>query len=135
MVTVALFLDLRILGTISALVPYNLSTGCWMLLDRENSFNNCENRTADDTMNKDVGIIELDRTVEANADDVPSNAVAGNFNRAVTAVVQDSRHQWTNLQNKIESIHGDVKKYIQPGLLFTCRFGGNRMTGQTRMHV
>ena len=103
------FLDLRLTGSITSLVPLHFSTGCYVLIDRPNGYGDCEGRVTHYTMNKDHGFVELDGSVEGDADDVPRNAVTGNFNRAVAAAVQDSRRQWANLRAEIRRVYGDVK--------------------------
>ncbi|KAJ4299024.1 hypothetical protein N0V90_004268 [Kalmusia sp. IMI 367209] len=74
---VAPFLDLRLTTPVLTLVPHNLSTGCYVLIDRPDGFGDCEDRVTHYTMNKDHGFVELDGTVEGDSDDVPRNVVAG----------------------------------------------------------
>ncbi|KAF2264090.1 hypothetical protein CC78DRAFT_544454 [Lojkania enalia] len=103
------FLDLRLTGSISSQVPYNLSTGCYFLLDGPNGRSDCRNRITHYSMNKDHGWVYLNGTIVADADDVPRNEVPGNFVRAVTAAVEDSQRQWEHLRDEIRRVYGTAK--------------------------
>ncbi|KAF1948529.1 CinY protein [Byssothecium circinans] len=103
------FIDLRANGSIAEQVPRDLSTGCYVLIDKAKGVLQCKNRVTHFTMNKDHGIVELSGSATGDPDDVPRNAVAGNFEKAVAAAVTGSREQWANLRSEIIKTYGQEK--------------------------
>jgi hypothetical protein len=95
------FMDLTATGSIDALVPANLSTGCFSL-----SPFGCSDRITHGSLNKDHGIINLDGTFGEVGQGTPRGQVPGNFQLAVGAAVRDSRRQWANLRAKIQMEYG-----------------------------
>lgn len=103
------FMDLRLTGPITELVPRDLSTGCYVLLDSADGKLSCKDRVTHHSMNKDHGVVELDGTVEGDPDDVPRNEVVGNFEKAVALAIKTSREQWANLRSEITRMYGEEK--------------------------
>jgi hypothetical protein len=108
------FLDLRLSGSIISQVPYNLSTGCYVLIDTTPGKGDCKDRVTHSTINKDGGIITLDGSITGDEDDL-RNLVPGNFARAVNAAVLDSRRQWRLMKDEIRCVYG-----IQKGDRMIC---------------
>ena len=111
------FLDLRAQNDISAQVPYNLSTGCFsgILTDGavgqpghplEPGSSDCTGRITHFTLNKDNGIID---PVTGRASDpgpnTPRSNLEGNFQRAVSAAIKDSRRQWMFFREDLRRLY------------------------------
>lgn len=108
------FLDLRSTNNITSLVPRNLTTGCFNVAEMlpgnggTGSFG-CRNRIAHLNLNKDHGVIPLEGAITADGNDVPRNAVDGNFRAAVLGAVGDAQERWKNFRDELQIQHGAEK--------------------------
>ncbi|KIW04647.1 uncharacterized protein PV09_04392 [Verruconis gallopava] len=112
------FLDLRGENEISEQVPYNLSTGCFggILTDGpegkaghplEPGSKDCSGRITHHTLNKDNGIIDpVTGSTESPGPGTPRSDFPGNFERAVSAAIRDTRRQWRHFREEIRRTYG-----------------------------
>jgi hypothetical protein len=113
-----LFLDLRAENNISDMIPFDLSTGCFggLLTDGpigkaghplEPGSLDCTGRITHHTLNKDNGIIDgVTGKTTAPGPNTPRSDHAGNFQRAVTAAIRDSRRAWRHFREEIRRSYG-----------------------------
>jgi hypothetical protein len=118
------FLDLRGENDISEQVPHNLSTGCFggLLTDGpvgkaghplEPGSMDCTGRITHHTLNKDNGLIDqVTGSVSSPGPNTPRSNFPGNFQRAVTAAVKDSRRQWRHFREAIRRTYGTERGNI-----------------------
>ncbi|KAK0610901.1 hypothetical protein B0T14DRAFT_529285 [Immersiella caudata] len=90
-------------------IPYNLSTGCFVINDKTPGEGDCAGRVTHHTLTKDHGIINLDGSFGSVGPDTPrSEAVPENFHLAVEAAVAASRDLWTNFRAELRKRYGRV---------------------------
>ncbi|KAK1831290.1 Opticin [Podospora conica] len=122
--------DLAATGPINpAQIPYNLSTGCFVLPDKTPGVGGCTDRVTHHTLTKDHGIIYLNGSFGTAGPDTPrSESVPGNFELAVQAAVEDSRAVWANLRTKLRQEFGEARgdlmicALVSDNPLRNCRF-------------
>jgi hypothetical protein len=96
-------LDLR--GNSTPTVPYELTTGCYVLRDRVPGVAECERRVTHAALNKDTGLIDPN-TGMATAPTKPRGKVGSNFAKAVVAAIVETRHQWQDFRFALETSYG-----------------------------
>ncbi|KAF1979347.1 hypothetical protein BU23DRAFT_549352 [Bimuria novae-zelandiae CBS 107.79] len=119
-----LFLDLRAENNITDQVPHDLSTGCFggIMTDGpegkaghplEPGSLDCTGRVTHHTLNKDNGVIDYitGETSEAGPN-TPRSDIPGNFERAVSAAIRDSRRQWRYFREQIRRTYGKERGNI-----------------------
>lgn len=118
------FLDLRGENDISEQVPHNLSTGCFggLLTDGpvgksghplEPGSIDCTGRITHHTLNKDNGLIDqVTGNVSTPGPNTPRSNFPGNFQRAVSAAIADSRRQWRHFRESIRRTYGTERGNI-----------------------
>lgn len=118
------FLDLRGENDISEQVPHNLSTGCFGGLFTDGPVGkaghplepgsiDCTGRITHHTLNKDNGLIDqATGNVSIPGPNTPRSDFPGNFQRAVTAAIKDSRRQWRHFRESIRRTYGTERGNI-----------------------
>lgn len=118
------FLDLRAENNISDQVPHDLSTGCFggIMTDGpegkaghplEPGSLDCTGRVTHHTLNKDNGIIDwITGKTTKSGPNTPRSDVPGNFERAVSAAIKDSRRQWRYFREQIRRTYGKERGNI-----------------------
>lgn len=118
------FLDLRGENNISQQVPHNLSTGCFGGLFTDGPVGkaghplepgsiDCTGRITHHTLNKDNGLIDqITGNVSTPGPNTPRSDYPGNFQRAVTAAIKDSRRQWRHFREAIRRTYGTERGNI-----------------------
>jgi hypothetical protein len=96
-------LDLR--GSTAPTVPQDLTTGCWVLNDRVPGVGMCTGRITHAALNKDTGLIDP-ATGSATAPTTLRGKVGTNFAAAVAGAVVETRHQWQEVRNALETAYG-----------------------------
>jgi hypothetical protein len=119
-----IFLDLRGENDISEQVPHNLSTGCFggLLTDGpvgkaghplEPGSLDCTGRITHHTLNKDNGIIDqVTGKTSTPGPNTPRSDFPENFQRAVSAAIEDSRRQWRHFRETIRRTYGTERGNI-----------------------
>ncbi|KAL1600514.1 hypothetical protein SLS60_006900 [Paraconiothyrium brasiliense] len=118
------FLDLRAENNITNQVPHDLSTGCFggIMTDGpegkaghpfEPGSLDCTGRVTHHTLNKDNGIVDwvTGKTTKPGPN-TPRSDVPGNFDRAVSAAIKDSRRQWRYFREQIRRTYGKERGNI-----------------------
>lgn len=118
------FLDLRGENDISEQVPHNLSTGCFGGLFTDGPVGkaghplepgsiDCTGRITHHTLNKDNGLIDqVTGSVSTPGPNTPRSDFPGNFQRAVSAAIKDSRRQWRHFRESIRRTYGTERGNI-----------------------
>ncbi|KAH6638871.1 hypothetical protein C7974DRAFT_122739 [Boeremia exigua] len=118
------FLDLRGENDISEQVPHNLSTGCFGGLFTDGPVGkaghplepgsiDCTGRITHHTLNKDNGLIDqVTGNVSTPGPNTPRSDYPGNFQRAVSAAIEDSRRQWRHFREAIRRTYGPERGNI-----------------------
>ncbi|KAJ4308062.1 hypothetical protein N0V94_009512, partial [Neodidymelliopsis sp. IMI 364377] len=118
------FLDLRGENDISEQVPHNLSTGCFGGLFTDGPVGkaghplepgsiDCTGRITHHTLNKDNGLIDQTTgNVSTPGPNTPRSDFPGNFQRAVSAAIKDSRRQWRHFRESIRRTYGTERGNI-----------------------
>lgn len=118
------FLDLRGDNDISEQVPHNLSTGCFGGLFTDGPVGkaghplepgsiDCTGRITHHTLNKDNGVIDqVTGNVSTPGPNTPRSDFPGNFQRAVSAAIKDSRRQWRHFREAIRRTYGTERGNI-----------------------
>ncbi|KAF9691421.1 hypothetical protein EKO04_010815 [Ascochyta lentis] len=118
------FLDLRGENDISEQVPHNLSTGCFGGLFTDGPVGkaghplepgsiDCTGRITHHTLNKDNGVIDqVTGNVSTPGPNTPRSDFPGNFQRAVSAAIKDSRRQWRHFRESIRRTYGTERGNI-----------------------
>ncbi|KAF3000102.1 hypothetical protein E8E13_003465 [Curvularia kusanoi] len=118
------FLDLRGENNISHQVPHNLSTGCFGGLFTDGPVGkaghplepgsiDCTGRITHHTLNKDNGLIDqITGNVSTPGPNTPRSDYPGNFQRAVSAAIKDSRRQWRHFRESIRRTYGTERGNI-----------------------
>ncbi|KAF1928189.1 uncharacterized protein M421DRAFT_156107 [Didymella exigua CBS 183.55] len=118
------FLDLRGENDITEQVPHNLSTGCFGGLFTDGPVGkaghplepgsiDCTGRITHHTLNKDNGVIDhVTGIVSTPGPNTPRSDLPGNFQRAVTAAITDSRRQWRHFREAIRRTYGTERGNI-----------------------
>ncbi|KAJ4988637.1 hypothetical protein SVAN01_05928 [Stagonosporopsis vannaccii] len=119
-----IFLDLRGENDISEQVPHNLSTGCFGGLFTDGPVGkaghplepgsiDCTGRITHHTLNKDNGLIDqVTGNVSTPGPNTPRSDFPGNFQRAVSAAIRDSRRQWRHFREAIRRTYGTERGNI-----------------------
>jgi hypothetical protein len=87
-------------------VPFDLSTGCYVLKDEVPGVANCEHRITHAALNKDTGLIDPD-TGDATDPTKARGMIEENFAKAVAGAIEESRRQWEDLQAELTIRYGD----------------------------
>jgi hypothetical protein len=98
-------LDLRAETDVSALVPREFTTGCYILDDESPGVDECANRVTHASLNKDRGDIST-LSGEATNPRTPRGQVSPNFQNAVTGAIRESRLQWANFRQQLIALYG-----------------------------
>lgn len=118
------FLDLRAENNITDQVPRDLSTGCFggLMTDGpegkaghplEPGSMDCTGRITHHTLNKDNGIIDYTTGKTSKpGPNTPRSDISGNFERAVSAAIRDSRRQWRYFREQIRRTYGKERGNI-----------------------
>lgn len=118
------FLDLRSENDISEQVPHNLSTGCFGGLFTDGPVGkaghplepgsiDCTGRITHHTLNKDNGLIDqILGNVSTPGPNTPRSDFPGNFQRAVSSAIKDSRRQWRHFREAIRRTYGTERGNI-----------------------
>lgn len=118
------FLDLRGENDISEQVPHNLSTGCFGGLFTDGPVGkaghplepgsiDCTGRITHHTLNKDNGLIDqVTGNTSTPGPNTPRSDFPGNFQRAVTGAIKDSRRQWRHFREAIRRTYGTERGNI-----------------------
>jgi hypothetical protein len=118
------FLDLRAENNITDQVPRDLSTGCFggIMTDGpegkaghplEPGSLDCTGRVTHHTLNKDNGVIDwITGETTKPGPNTPRSDVPGNFERAVSAAIKDSRRQWRYFREQIRRTYGKERGNI-----------------------
>lgn len=118
------FLDLRAENNIADQVPHDLSTGCFggIMTDGpegkaghplEPGSLDCTGRVTHHTLNKDNGIIDwITGQTTKPGPNTPRSDIPGNFERAVSAAIKDSRRQWRYFREQIRRTYGKERGNI-----------------------
>jgi hypothetical protein len=118
------FLDLRSENDISEQVPHNLSTGCFGGLFTDGPVGkaghplepgsiDCTGRITHHTLNKDNGLIDqVTGNVSTPGPNTPRSDFPGNFQRAVSGAIKDSRRQWRHFRESIRRTYGTERGNI-----------------------
>jgi hypothetical protein len=129
------FLDLRAQNDIAAQVPSNLSTGCFggILTDGavgqpghplEPGSMDCTGRITHYTLNKDNGLIDpVTGVTRSHGPNTPRSNLDGNFQRAVTTAIKDSRRQWMFFREELRRLYGTER-----GNMMVCSLVRDRPT-------
>lgn len=118
------FLDLRAENNITDQVPHDLSTGCFggIMTDGpegkaghplEPGSLDCTGRVTHHTLNKDNGIIDrITGETTKPGPNTPRSEIPGNFERAVSAAIKDSRRQWRYFREVVRRTYGKERGNI-----------------------
>lgn len=118
------FLDLRGENDISEQIPHNLSTGCFGGLFTDGPVGkaghplepgsiDCTGRITHHTLNKDNGLIDqVTGNVSSPGPNTPRSDFPGNFQRAVSGAIKDSRRQWRHFREVIRRTYGTERGNI-----------------------
>lgn len=118
------FLDLRAENNITEQVPHDLSTGCFggILTDGpegkaghplEPGSLDCTGRVTHHTLNKDNGIVDsVTGKTGKPGPGTPRSDIPGNFDRAVSAAIKDTRRQWRYFREQIRRTYGKERGNI-----------------------
>ncbi|OAG11936.1 uncharacterized protein CC84DRAFT_1201070 [Paraphaeosphaeria sporulosa] len=121
---IPVFLDLRAENNITDQVPHDLSTGCFggIMTDGpegkaghplEPGSLDCTGRVTHHTLNKDNGIIDyITGKTTKPGPNTPRSDIPGNFERAVSAAIKDSRRQWRYFREQIRRTYGKERGNI-----------------------
>lgn len=113
-----IFLDLRAENNISEQVPLDLTTGCFggVMTDGpigkaghplEPGSADCTGRITHGALNKDNGIIDSVTGLTSDpGPNTPRSDFPGNFERAVSGAIKDSRRLWRHFREEIRRAYG-----------------------------
>jgi hypothetical protein len=99
-------LDLRSAATPS--VPFDLTTGCYVLRDEVPGVGECAQRVTHAALNKDRGLIDPD-TGKATGPTTPRGMVGDNFAKAVSGAIAETRRQWQDFQAELTTRYGEER--------------------------
>ena len=97
-------LDLRSATTPS--VPFDLTTGCYVLRDEVPGVGECAQRVTHAALNKDRGLIDPD-TGKATGPTTPRGMIGDNFAKAVSGAIAETRRQWQDFRSELTVRYGE----------------------------